>query len=320
MARFNPQHESLSLVDLKDKVIVMTGGTSGIGAATLRLLLFHGAKVVFGDIAPPKDTQGLFLRTDVSRYEDNLALFKLAFEKYGRVDHAVANAGVIEQPGWFQPDGIDSLDQHPPELVLDVNLRGTLYFAHIALQYLGAGRDGADKSLTLLSSQAGFKETPGLFVYQATKHGVLGLMRSLRLYTPATFGVRTNAVCPSMTTTQMVAGIQDGWIAGGNPVNRPEDIAEVICGVIRAGPETQTIWHDEHEGHQQTKERRSVGGVDWDDLKTGLNGRALFVMGGQVYDIEEGLDRTEDLWLGKNITVRLEKAQKGLGTGDDWAQ
>jgi NAD(P)-dependent dehydrogenase (short-subunit alcohol dehydrogenase family) len=232
MARFDPHHESLSSVGLKNKVVVMTGGTSGIGAATVKLLLSHGAKVVFGDIAPPKDSQGDFLRTNVTKYEDNLALFKFAFEKYGRADHAViANAGVIEQPGWFQPDGIDSLQQAPAEMVLDVNLRGMLYFAHIAVQYLAAGRDGADKSLTLLSSQGGFKEAPSLFVYQSTKHGVLGLMRSLRSYVPDTFGVRTNAICPSMTTTQMVASIQGGWIDGGNPVNQPEDIGEVVCGV-----------------------------------------------------------------------------------------
>jgi hypothetical protein len=55
-------------------------------------------------------------------------------------------------------------------------------------------------------------------------------------------------------------------------------------------------------------------------MRTGLNGRALFVLGGEVYDIEEGLDRTEDLWLGRNITAKLEKAQKGLGTGDNWVQ
>lgn len=320
MARFNPHHESLVSVSLKDKTIVMTGGTSGIGAVTMKLLLSHGAKVVFGDITPPKDKQGDFLRTDVTRYEDNLALFRFAFEKYGRVDHAIANAGVIERPGWFQPGGIESLQHAPTEIVFDVNLRGMLYFAHIALQYLAVDRDKADKSLTFLSSQAGFKETPGLFVYQSTKHGVLGLMRSLRLYAPETFGVRTNAICPSMTTTEMVAGIQDGWIAGGNPVNRPEDIAEVICGVIQAGPGTQAIWYDEDEGHPLTKGRKSVGGVDWDDISTGVNGRALYVLGGKVYDIEEGLDRTEDLWLGRIASAKLVKAQKGLGAGDDWVQ
>ena len=225
MARFNPHHASLSLDNLSNKVIVLSGGSTGIGAATVHLLDSQGAKVVFGDVVPAKHSVGDFFRTDVSKYDDTHALFQYALHKYGRIDHAVANAGVIEQPGWFQPDGIESLQQPPPDLVVDVNLKGTLYFAHIALQYLAATKGITDHSLTVLSSQAGFKETPGLFVYQATKHAILGLMRSLRLYTPASFGVRVNAVCPSMTTTQMVAGIQDAWKAGGNPVNHPEDIA-----------------------------------------------------------------------------------------------
>ncbi|EXJ67976.1 uncharacterized protein A1O5_08590 [Cladophialophora psammophila CBS 110553] len=303
MARFNPGHPSLSLAALFDKVFVLSGGSTGIGAATVLLLNSYGAKVVFGDIVPPKTSVGDYFHTDVTKYEDNLALFRFAFEKYGRVDHAVANAGVIEQPGWFQPDGIESLQNPPPDLVVDVNLKGTLYFSHIALQYLARNRGDTDRSLTMLSSQAGFKETPGLFVYQATKHGILGLMRSLRLWTPTTFGVRVNAVCPSMTTTQMVAGIQDAWMAGGNPVNDPADIAKIICGVVAAGPGTGAV---------------CVGGIDWDNSKAGLNGRALFVMGGEAYDIEEGLDRTEDLWLGRVISKKLERAQKGLGKGDDW--
>ena len=302
------------------KVVVLTGGASGIGAATVKQLLSQGANVVHGDVSAPQNPEGDYLRTDVTKYLDVLALFKLAFERYGRIDHAVSNAGLIELPGWFQPGSIANLSQAPPEAVLDVNLKGTIYFAHIALQYLAEGSANADKSLILMSSQAGFKETPGLFVYQTTKHGVLGLLRSLRLYTLANFGVRINAICPSMTTTQMVAGVQDGWIASGNPINRPEDVAEVIVAAIRAGPSTRAIWYDESEGHQVTKSRMNVGQVDWDDTKTGLNGRALYILGGQVYDIEEGLDRTEDLWLGSKVSKKLEQAQKGLGTGDNWVQ
>ncbi|KAK5202637.1 hypothetical protein LTR96_011374 [Exophiala xenobiotica] len=318
MARFDPGHASLSLNALSDKVIVLSGGSTGIGAATVDLLHSHGVKVVSGDIVPPKQSVGDYFRTDITKYEDVLALFRYAFDKYGGIDHAIANAGVIEHPGWFQPDGIKSLQKPPPDIVVDVNLKGTLYFAHIALQYLAVAKGATDHSLTMLSSQAGFKETPGLFIYQTTKHGILGLMRSLRLYTPATFGVRVNAICPSMTTTQMVAGIQDAWTAGGNPVNYPEDIAKIISGVVAAGPGTEAIWYDDAEGYTETQHRRNVGGINWEDSTTGLNGRALYVLGGEAYDIEEGLDRTEDLWLGKGISRKLERAQKGLGKGDDW--
>jgi len=78
---------------------------------------------------------------------------------------------------------------------------------------------------------AGFKEAPGRPVYQAAKHGVLGLVRSLRLSVPHAYpGLRLKAVCPSVTLTGMMAGIKDGWRAIGAPVNQSIGIAKVIAG------------------------------------------------------------------------------------------
>ncbi|PVH79365.1 hypothetical protein DL98DRAFT_516135 [Cadophora sp. DSE1049] len=69
----------------------------------------------------------------------------------------------------------------PSTLVQDVNVAGTLFFPRIAAVYLRHNwKEDDDKSLILSSSVAGFEESPGLFVYQSTKHGVLGLMRWLR--------------------------------------------------------------------------------------------------------------------------------------------
>ena len=133
----------------------------------------------------------LFVRTDVTKYEDNLALFRTAFELYGRIDHAMSIAGIVEQGNWFDAKltlesvqkvgklwwtkcraaGLISVHriQEPTKAVLDVNLLGVLYFSRIASVYLRQNRKkGEDKSLTLLSSVAGFKETPGLFVYQVS--------------------------------------------------------------------------------------------------------------------------------------------------------
>jgi len=90
----------------------------------------------------------------------------------------------------FDPDlTLESVREEPVKSakVLDVNLKGEVYFARIASVYLRqpdvnskSSTAAADKSLTLVSSVAGFREDPGLFVYTASKHGVLGLMRSLR--------------------------------------------------------------------------------------------------------------------------------------------
>jgi len=150
-------------------------------------------------------------------------------------------------------------------------------------------KDGAkpdeDKSLVLVSSIAGFKESPGLFVYQASKHGVMGLMRSLRPYLPKYYGIRVNAICPWMTDTQMVDGIREGWYKEGLPVNQPGDVGRVIIemGITRA----------------------------W-------NGRAILVEGGRGWDIEEGLAATEEIWLDKKVAESVEKGQVLLGDGGDW--
>ena len=88
------------------------GGAKGIGAATVEVFAELGALIVFGDIdavsgkklASKHDPNRVqFLRTDVRKYEDNLALFQRAFQSYGRVDHAFSIAGIAEEGKIFDP-------------------------------------------------------------------------------------------------------------------------------------------------------------------------------------------------------------------------
>lgn len=105
----------------------------------------------------------------------------------------------------------------------------------------------------------------------------------------------------------MVEGIKDGWMSADLPVNKPEDVATALVGLCVAGPGTDPIWYDEEEA-EGVKKMSSAGGMDWDHpLETGVNGRGIFIMGGNCYDIEEGLDRTEELWLGKKVSGWLQK-------------
>ena len=331
MARFKP--DSAWLTDLNGKVVVLTGGSTGIGAATVKLLHSHGAKVVFGDVnlAAAEETVKAtssetvhFQKCDVTSYKDNLALFKTALDKYGQVDHAIANAGLIEYGNWFDPeDGLEGIEKEPPVTTLEVNLKGVLYFARIACTYLVHGQDASaptDKSLTMLASVAGFKESPGIPVYEASKSGVLGLLRALRLYVPTAYpGLRVNAVCPSMTETSMVKGIRDDWIKTGGPVNQPSDIARVLVGICSSGPGREAIRYDA----QQSKAKemgRNAGAMKWDDQSQGCHGRAIYVAGAEGWDIEEGLDRTEHLWLGEEPSTVMTHAQKSLGVGTDWTK
>lgn len=124
-----------------------------------------------------------FVHCDVTSYQDNLRLFQIAFDAFGRVDHAWANAGLGEQGNIFDPDlTLESVKNEPTRStrVLDVNLKGPISFARIASVYLRQGDHPGDKSLTFTSSVGGFREDPGLYVYVPAKHGVLGLMRMLK--------------------------------------------------------------------------------------------------------------------------------------------
>lgn len=126
----------------------------------------------------------------MASYADNLALFDAAYQAFGRVDHAISNAGLGEQGNIFSPElTLESVREEPQSSiqVVDVNLKGPLYFARLAsvyLRQLAKGEDAnatpIDKSLTFTSSVAAFREDPGLYVYTASKHGVMGLMRVLR--------------------------------------------------------------------------------------------------------------------------------------------
>jgi NAD(P)-dependent dehydrogenase (short-subunit alcohol dehydrogenase family) len=167
--------------------------------------------------------------------------------------------------------------------IFEVNLQGTFYVMQVALAAMKQNRtkgSGDDKSITLLSSVAGFKDSPGLFAYTATKHGVLGLMRSLRAYLPVTFNIRVNVVCPWATDTQMFEGVRPAWQAANLPLNTPDQVARVIL--------------------------EAAGSPN-------LQGSAFYVSGGEAVDIDEGINRLEPEWLGTSRSKDLARGQEILG-------
>ncbi|KAI4861166.1 putative 3-hydroxyacyl-CoA dehydrogenase [Hypoxylon rubiginosum] len=310
MPQFQPVPSSFGA--LKDQVVVLTGGANGIGLEIVRKLYQAGAHVVFGDIDEvacqaavdglkseiPSSSGLFFLRTDVRRYEDNLALFKCAYEKYGRVDHALSIAGVTEQAGknWFDPKlDLSSVTAAPSTDLVDINLTGVLYFARIAAVYLRQGNDGRaqDKSICLLGSVASFKEQGGLFVYQPAKHGVLGLVRSTRKFLDRAHGIRINTVCPSATRTRMAtAAVADVWAAQGVRLNDPRAVADYVLTLT-------SVPRDPHVGN--------------------VTGLAVFVEADKGWEIEKDLDRCDASWLGEEMSRNAAKIEAALASGTAWS-
>lgn len=113
-------------------------------------------------------TEPTFVQMDASKYADNIKLFRTALDKHGQVDHAIACAGIIERGKWFDPDlTIETVEKPETTQTIDINLTGVAYFTRIAVVYLKHERkQGEDKSIVLISSAAGFRDSPGLFMYQ----------------------------------------------------------------------------------------------------------------------------------------------------------
>ncbi|KAB8209877.1 hypothetical protein BDV34DRAFT_221381 [Aspergillus parasiticus] len=200
-----------ALVKLKDKVILITGGSSGIGRATVELCLQLGAKVVIGDLnSPPaniSNTENLkFVKADTSSWDSLRNLFNEAVKTFGHIDHVFANAGIAPRTNFLDESIDENGELAPPDLkVLNVNLNGAIYTTRLAVHHFrkfAEQHNGIVTGSIVFTASASSFQTFGAPDYATAKHGVLGLMRSLVGQAPG--NVRVNAIAPSWTTTGLV--------------------------------------------------------------------------------------------------------------------
>ena len=234
---------------LQDTVVVVTGAGGGIGGATARLALEAGAKVVAGDvreeaIRPLLDEFGADRVTlavgDVRREETGDALVAAGVDAFGRVDSVVANAGI----GFY--GGLLDVDAEQIGLMIDVNLKGTIWLARAAVRQFRAQGDGGD--VVIIGSVAGLMIGGGKeAVYAATKGAQINLGtaldRELR-----TEGIRTTVIAPAGVNTPFAAA--DGRFGGGDPAQgpfmEPADIGGAVIYTLsqprRMRTELWTMW------------------------------------------------------------------------------
>jgi NAD(P)-dependent dehydrogenase (short-subunit alcohol dehydrogenase family) len=243
---------------LKGKVALVTGAGSGIGRAVCLRLAREGATLVAVDLneaalretvasLPPAPAggvakksragrtsadsgQALALSGDVS--EDRLwqKMVDTVARHFGGLDLAVNCAGVLQPPC-----PLEALPEEAFERVMAVNVRGVFLGMRHQIPALRARGGG---SIVNLASVAGLKGAPGLAVYAASKHAVMGLTRSAALEVAAE-GIRINAVCPGLVATPMMMDVADPErcerLVKQIPVRRlgaPEEIAEAVCWLL----------------------------------------------------------------------------------------
>ncbi len=224
---------------LHDKICLITGAGSGIGKAAALAFAAEGAIVTAADIsAAGEETahrvrnaggQAEFIRCDIAIASEVEGLIAAIAAKHGRLDCAFNNAG-IEGPLVPIADASEELWDR----IIRVNLRGTwLCLKHEIRQMLRQGRG----AIVNASSTAGICGTPGYSPYTASKHGVVGLTKSVALQY-AQSGIRVNAVCPGLTDTPMMDRILGGnremekLFVAGTPIGRkakPEEIARAAA-------------------------------------------------------------------------------------------
>ena len=219
--------------------VIVTGSSSGIGAATARRFAREGANVVLNartreDLekvaADLEDGRTLIVDGDVSDKAFAIELVNRALDRFGGLDVLVNNAGVATA-GMLAEAEDEDIDR-----VIDINVKGTLYLCRAAIPALAEIQAAGGGAIINTASVSGIGGDWTMPIYNASKGAVTNLTRALALQLGGK-GIRVNAVAPSLTRTEMSGAIRDNdalmdaflqRIPLGRP-GEPEDVADVIA-------------------------------------------------------------------------------------------
>ncbi|PLK45049.1 SDR family NAD(P)-dependent oxidoreductase [Emticicia sp. TH156] len=222
----------------KDKIVIITGGNSGIGKAAAILFAREGARVMVADLSDTIDgelanaiadtgSEAGYLKVDVTRAADIEQMFEQTIALWGRFDVLVNSAGVLGPRVRTEKYPEADFDK-----IIDINVKGLWQCMKTALRYFAEQRSG---NIVNIASVAGHLGMVGHIAYSASKHAVVGMTKTAAIEF-AKYGIRINAVCPGFTQTPMLEGADTDTayldaLRYATPMKRfgkPEEIASAI--------------------------------------------------------------------------------------------
>ena len=216
---------------MQDKVVIITGGSSGIGKALAEVFGLHGSKILITgrnqevldntvkELSKKKiDIAGF--QSDVSKEVDNKAMADKAMELFGRIDVLINNAG-ISMRALFQDLDLDVIRR-----VMDINFYGAVYATKYCLPHIIESKG----SVVGISSIAGYRGLPARVGYSASKFALQGFLESLRTEMLKT-GIHVLTACPGFTTSNIrkTALTQDGSAQGNSPRDESKEMTAEAC-------------------------------------------------------------------------------------------
>jgi NAD(P)-dependent dehydrogenase (short-subunit alcohol dehydrogenase family) len=252
-------------MNIKDKVVIVTGGGNGIGKAMCQRFAAEGAKaVVVADLegasaeAVAAEIGGLGVEVDVTDEAAIQNLVDTAVEKFGAVDIFCSNAGVLFMD--TDPHSAASLDNAGWQKIWEINVMSHVYAARAAIPVMR--KQGGGYLLNTVSA-AGLLNQIGSAAYSTTKHAAMGFAESLAI-THGDEGIKVSALCPQAVATRMMTDNSEaGGSAGVDGVRSAEEVADAVVKGI-AEEQFLILSHPEVDGyfkHKANDYGRWVGGM-----------------------------------------------------------